>query len=89
MLPVMDKVFLDTNVLLDYLAARVPFDRAAKTLIQRADAGEIELYVSVLSICNIAYILRKLSPDTDIGQVLTELTSLAKTRTSNAIILKG
>jgi predicted nucleic acid-binding protein len=73
----MDKVFLDTNVLLDYLAAREPFDHAAQMLIHRADAGEIELYVSVLSVCNIAYILRKLAPDTDIGQTLSELTSLA------------
>ncbi len=73
----MDKVFLDTNVLLDYLAARAPFDRAAQALIQRADSGEIELYISVLSICNIAYVLRKLSPDTNIGQTLSELASLA------------
>jgi len=44
----MDKVFVDTNVLLDYLAARSPFDKDAKTLMQRAELGQIELYVSVL-----------------------------------------
>lgn len=72
----MDKVFVDTNVLLDYLAARSPFDKDAKTLMQRAELGQIELYVSVLSFCNIAYILRKLSPGTDVIQALTDLSKL-------------
>ena len=72
----MDKVFVDTNVLLDYLAARSPFDKDAKTLMQRAELGQIELYVSVLSFCNIAYILRKLPPATDVIQTLTDLSKL-------------
>ncbi|MBV6440998.1 MAG: hypothetical protein DYG98_16525 [Haliscomenobacteraceae bacterium CHB4] len=38
----MDKVFVDTNVMLDYLAARPPFDKDAKTLMQRAELGQIE-----------------------------------------------
>jgi predicted nucleic acid-binding protein len=72
----MDRVFVDTNVLLDYLAARTPFDAAAKSLAQRAEKGQIELCASTLSLCNIAYILRKLVPRTNIPSILTDLSAL-------------
>jgi predicted nucleic acid-binding protein len=72
----MDKVFVDTNVILDHIAARVPFDQEAKVIFQRAELGQIELYASVLSLCNVAYILRKILPGTNISQTLTDLHNL-------------
>ncbi len=72
----MDKVFLDTNIILDFLAARSPFDIGAKTLFQRAEAGHIQLFVSVLSFCNISYLLRKVLPGVNTSQMLTELSTL-------------
>ncbi len=72
----MDKVFLDTNVLLDYLAARSPFDIGAAKLFERAESGQIEILVSTLSICNISYILRKLSPSTNVTHLLFDFTRL-------------
>ena len=72
----MDRVFVDTNVLLDYLAARAPFDTAAKELTQRAENAQLELCASTLSFCNIAYILRKLAPGTDVSAVLRKLSAL-------------
>ncbi len=72
----MDRVFVDTNVLLDYLAARAPFDIAAKEIMQRAENAQLELYTSTLSFCNIAYILRKLAPGTDVPAVLRKLSAL-------------
>ena len=73
----MDRVFLDTNILLDHLAARIPFDAAAKVLIQRAESGEIDLFISALSLCNIAYIFRKLSPGANLPQIIFDLSELA------------
>lgn len=72
----MDKVFLDTNILLDFLAARTPFDKNAKALFERAESGEIQLHISVLSMCNIAYILRKILPGSNVVQILNDLNTL-------------
>lgn len=74
----MDKVFLDTNIVLDYLAARSPFDQEAKIIFQRAELKQITLCISVLTVCNISYILRKLLPGSDIKTMLTSLCSLVE-----------
>ena len=54
------KVFLDTNILIDFLAARQPFTENAIALFQLADNGEIELMVSDLTIVNTIYVLRRM-----------------------------
>lgn len=54
------KVFIDTNILIDFLAARQPFAEDAVALFQLADNGEIELMVSDLTIINTIYILRRM-----------------------------
>jgi len=54
------KVFLDTNILIDFLAARQPFAEDAVALFQLADDGEIELKVSDLTIINTIYVLRRM-----------------------------
>jgi predicted nucleic acid-binding protein len=83
----MDKLFLDTNVLLDYLAARTPFDKDAKILIERADQGQVEVFISALSVCNIAYILRKLMPDTEILPLITDITRLVTITPINEVVI--
>lgn len=55
------KVFLDTNIVIDFIAGRQPFAKEATALFQLADNHEIELLVSDLSIVNIAYVLRRLN----------------------------
>lgn len=64
----MDKVFLDTNVILDYLLARTPFDIEAKRFFEAAELGSIELYASALTICNMAYIVRKIKSIEDFNK---------------------
>ncbi len=56
----MMKVFIDTNILIDFLAARQPFAEDAMILFQLADNDEIELMVSDLTIINTIYILRRM-----------------------------
>ena len=56
----MMKVFIDTNILIDFLAAREPFAEEAMALFQLADNDEIELMVSDLTIINTIYILRRM-----------------------------
>lgn len=54
------KVFLDTNILIDFISGRKPFVDEALVLFQLADDKEIELMVSDLTIINIVPILRRL-----------------------------
>lgn len=53
----MKKLFVDTNIVLDLLAKREPFDVESRQIFSLADINEVELVVSSLSIVNINYIL--------------------------------
>lgn len=55
----MEKVFVDTDILMDLLSARQPFYDAAAYLFSLADEGKIKLYVSSLSFSNLHYILAR------------------------------
>ena len=52
----MKRVFLDTNILIDYIQARAGGDDA-KQLLMRGRDGDIDLYASFLTFANMAYIL--------------------------------
>ncbi len=72
----MTKVFLDTNILLDLLASRSPYDVAARQIFDWTAQNQIEIYASALYFCNIAYILRKLQKETNISEILENLASI-------------
>ncbi len=52
-------LFVDTDIVLDLLARREPFYKAAARLFSRAETGDISLAVSSLTFANLFYILRK------------------------------
>lgn len=54
----MKSLFIDTNVLIDFLTCRDDYKSAA-LLLSEAKAGKYKVCTSVLSMANIAYILRK------------------------------
>ncbi|MBX7206166.1 MAG: PIN domain-containing protein [Bacteroidia bacterium] len=54
----MTKVFVDTDVCIDLLSGRKPFNKTAEILFSLADNGKIKIYVSSLSFANIDYVLR-------------------------------
>lgn len=58
----MKKVYLDTNVMLDYLEQR-RFSEDAKTIFKLSLKGKFLLYASLLSFVNISYIRRSHSVD--------------------------
>ena len=51
----MNKVFIDTNILIDFLGEREPFYEAAARIVSRVDRKEIELLVSSLSYATASY----------------------------------
>lgn len=53
------KVFVDTNVLLDVLAEREPFYASSAQVWTLAETGQITGFVSVLSLANLFYLLRR------------------------------
>ncbi|MDO5616721.1 MAG: PIN domain-containing protein [Cruoricaptor ignavus] len=55
----MEKVFVDTNIVLDLLEKREKFYEEAQQLFTLADGKKVKLYVSALTIANIHYLLFK------------------------------
>lgn len=55
----MEKVFVDTDIVLDLLSYREPFYSHSAYLFSEADQGKTKIYVSSLSFANLNYILSK------------------------------
>ncbi len=54
----MKRLFLDTNIVIDFMAKRAEFLPAAN-LMQMALEGKLVLFMTPLTVANITYILRK------------------------------
>src|SRR5437899_2923703 len=76
-----DKIFLDTDVVLDHLADRQPFSEYAHRLFALAEQDKIALYVSALSFSNLYYILRKLKNGDEALSLLRKLKGLVTVTT--------
>ena len=67
----MNRIFVDTNIVLDLLAKREEFEATAE-MFSLGDKGDLTILVSSLSFSHIHYILRKILKDKTIP-VLKEL----------------
>ena len=54
----MIKLFVDTDICIDLLSGRQPFNKHAQKLFSQSDKGKIQIFVSSLSFSNIDYVLR-------------------------------
>ncbi len=52
-------LFLDTNIILDLALNRAEFVKDAEELFKLKDQGKIEIYISALTLANVAYIAEK------------------------------
>ncbi len=55
----MKKVFIDTDVILDFLFDRTPFSEQSSQLLSLCEKGDIHGYVTSITLSNIYYLLRK------------------------------
>ncbi len=55
----MKKIFLDTNIIIDFLGERLDFYDAAAKIMTLADKKKIEVYTSPISIATAYYLLSK------------------------------
>ena len=72
----MNKVFVDTDVILDLLAKRVPFFHFSAVLFTFAEMKKLELYTSPLVLANTFYILRKQLGNNEARNALRKLRIL-------------
>lgn len=54
-----DKLFLDTNIVIDLLGERPPFYKPAAKIATQADKGKIEIIVSALTYSTVYYLLSR------------------------------
>ena len=74
----MNHFFVDTNVLLDFLAQRDPFTLAAEQLFEAVVQGKVTLYASGLSFSHIDYALRKVLAAPERLAKMTQLAGLVE-----------
>ena len=85
----MKRIFLDTNVIIDFLADRKPFSLAAARIFNYGVLGKIKLYISAVSYNNIYYILRQSFSNTETIKLLDELSEIAETADVTKAIIKN
>lgn len=72
----MEKVFADTNIIIDLLAKREPFYKDAQDLFTLSDKKEIHLYISSLSFANAYYSIAKHHKEVDAKKYLAKFKVL-------------
>lgn len=67
------RVLLDTDVVLDFLLARQPFDATAQAIWQAHEQGRCAAHVSAITPVNVSYIARRLIGASDAQRLLNVL----------------
>ncbi len=84
----MKKLFIDTNVVIDFLANREPFHKAAYKVFLMGGSEKARLYVSALSFTTIYYVLRKQYEAEHLLSLLRDLRLLVAVVATNDYIIE-
>jgi predicted nucleic acid-binding protein len=85
-----DKLFIDTNVVVDLLGERDPFYDSAAKIATLADKGEIQLVVSALTYSTVYYLISRFENAILAKEKITKFKVIADTSDlTDAIIEKG
>lgn len=85
-----DRLFLDTNVILDLLGEREPFYASAAKIATLADKGNVNLIVSALSYSTIFYLLSRFEDSEAVKEKLRKFKVIVETSDlTDRIINKG
>lgn len=83
----MKHIFMDTNVVIDFLADRQPFSLHAARLLELSINGKVSIYISAVSYNNIYYVLRQSLTNNATIKLLEELCEMTEiTDVTKAII---
>lgn len=83
----MTKVFIDTNIILDFFLKREPFCDSAASLFRLIQEGKIKALISMLSWVNSFYLLKKYNSQAlanEALKALTEYTEICDLKASHA-----
>lgn len=69
----MTKVFVDTNVIIDLLADRVPHSKYAIALFEHAEEEKVRLYTTSLAFATTYYLLKKYVDDKKLRKIMYDL----------------
>lgn len=71
------KILLDTNVIIDVLTSREPWNKSAEKIILMGANNIVDLYITASSATDIYYLIRKYLKDTKASkQIMNKLYSL-------------
>jgi len=71
----MTYLFIDTDIIVDFLIDRKPFSREAAIIFTLIDQKKLKGYVSSLTFSNLFYVLRKIEPQ---KKVISKIDSISK-----------
>lgn len=66
----MDRLFLDTNVLLDMMIPSRPYSDEALAIAKMADSSEVRAYICAGSLKDVYYITRKYADDSAVRAII-------------------
>jgi len=85
-----DKLFLDTNVVIDLLGEREPFYESVAKIATLADKGKIQLIVSALTYSTVFYLLSKFEDKEVVKEKMRKFKVIAETSDlTDKVIDKG
>jgi len=83
----MNKIFLDTDIIIDLLAERNPFYQAAAELFSLAEEGRVRCFTSPIAVANIYYILARLKNENFARRNIVKLKTLVSIASVNEKIV--
>lgn len=84
----MSNVFVDTDICLDLLSGRKPFNEAAARVFLMADLGKIQIFVSALTFANIDYLLHSQYSISNSRKILQKFKTLVNVLAVNDKIIE-
>ena len=85
----MENIFIDTDVIIDFLADRKPFSKESAAIFSLIDQKKIRGYVSSLSFNNLYYILKKAGSHKKIMKSLQDLSEMVGILKVDSEIIKS
>ena len=88
------KILIDTNIILDHLLNREPFNKLAEWIFAQTERGELETYIGATTVTTVHYLVTKTlgtkAGHKSIEQLLRlfEIAPINRTILASALLLK-
>ena len=85
----MDKVLIDSDVILDALLDRKPFSEYATQILSMCETGEINGFLTPVIYSNLYYLLRRIAKHEKVIEKLKQLLKITKVLTMDQQVVKN